>query len=312
LAFSEDFKAMEVKAEKLRVQLPLVKAMKMVLLDTDKSALEEIVNEVQKAGLRSSSDWLPELEGASLYERVEEEVKRVAAAKAKAAAEAKAKAEAEAKAKAEAEAKAKAEADLKAKAEAEAAATAGVANTAEAPKQDEPPPEAKPEEKAPSAPPVITVIDTAQQPPAVRSKQRKTITGLGPAAMARILHELSEAANEYDVKRLEELLTEAVTEGIAAKDLEPSKKVFEQLQSDAFLMQAVEEAKKAVEQARSEEDESNIDLVACRRLLNLSEQIRKLQGDEDIASSAVQKVQNIAVQQKKAEERKSVFELQNA
>lgn len=131
--------------------------------------------------------------------------------------------------------------------------------------------------------------------------KRSTVTGFGPAAQARILHSMAQAADEYDAVALEQLLNEAVRQGIAQKELEASRKVLEQLQTDSFLLSAVEEAK---QQATT----SNPSSTVLRRLQNLSHQIRTLQGDEEVACSAMHVVQSATRKHTAACERKSVFE----
>lgn len=114
---------------------------------------------------------------------------------------------------------------------------------------------------------------------------RKTITGCGPAEQAKLLHNLSEAAEKYDVDELENLLKAALLQGISAWDLEASKKVYEQLNTEAFLSELVPSV---VVKA----DDPSAPKVVFAQLQNLAKQVRKLQGDTELyamASRAAQK-----------------------
>eukprot|EP00929_Paragymnodinium_shiwhaense_P120637 TRINITY_DN9262_c0_g1_i1.p1 TRINITY_DN9262_c0_g1~~TRINITY_DN9262_c0_g1_i1.p1 ORF type:complete len:1969 (+),score=520.41 TRINITY_DN9262_c0_g1_i1:103-6009(+) len=111
-------------------------------------------------------------------------------------------------------------------------------------------------------------------------RRRSTITGLDAAAQVRLLAGLRQAAEEYDAVTLEELLSEAVRQGVDAKEVSGPQQVLTMLQNEAFLVAATREAQ---QQAEQPVPPGNV----LRRLQNLSHQIRVTQGDLEVARSAM-------------------------
>jgi len=111
---------------------------------------------------------------------------------------------------------------------------------------------------------------------------RKTVTGCGPAQQAKILHELDEAAEQFDVEALEVLLNDAVKNGIPASSTQEAQSIYQSLHTEDFLAAKVHEL---VPQKGNKK--------VLKQLQNLAKQIRKLQGPEELysmAASAAQKV----------------------
>jgi len=256
--------SLEERSQKLRVQLPLVRAMQAAKEAKDTEQLHDVIQEVEAAGLRAKpEDWLVEICGPALLEEVD-------------------------KAFAEGEAQRKAAA-LAAKEAAEAAK-----KTAETSKQA-----LEAERRAAEA--EKEAADIPDQRRSRRVSRRSTLTGLGVVEQAKLLHRLAQATEEYNVAVIGELLGEATSHGIDASLLEAPRHVLEQLQTDSFLCQAVEDA-------TSGSASPNPSASTLRRLQNLSHQIRTLQGDEEVAQSAMHALQRATKRHSVALALKSVFE----
>ena len=112
---------------------------------------------------------------------------------------------------------------------------------------------------------------------------RKSVKGLADVWAADccvLMERIREAAEEFDAKKLEELLREATAKDMDKNDLTASRLVFQQLQSEAFVLEALEEAQR--------DSDSGDSSKTLKRLQNLSAQILALAGDEEKTRGARQ------------------------
>lgn len=77
---------------------------------------------------------------------------------------------------------------------------------------------------------------------AEKKSRQMTVTGLDAEGQDKILEQLAQAAMEYDMAQLEEMLGKATEEGMESSDLEEYYTLLEKLQTEAFLLQAMQEA----------------------------------------------------------------------
>uniref|UniRef100_A0A7S1ARS7 Myosin motor domain-containing protein n=1 Tax=Noctiluca scintillans TaxID=2966 RepID=A0A7S1ARS7_NOCSC len=144
---------------------------------------------------------------------------------------------------------------------------------------------------------------SSQAKPSAKTR-RSTVTGFGPEEQIRIVYNLQEAAKQFDVGGLETLLGEAVRHGVSDKDLEASRKVFEQLQGEAWVTVALEEA-------RQEASAPAPSAAALRRLDNLLQQMRNLKDNDEVAPNAAQAIQEALRTRRDLLQRSSVFDSSN-
>lgn len=112
---------------------------------------------------------------------------------------------------------------------------------------------------------------------------RKSVKGLADVWAADccvLMERIRDATEEFDAKKLEELLREATAKDMDKNDLTASRLVFQQLQSEAFVLEALEEAQR--------DSDSGDSSKTLKRLQNLSAQILALSGDEEKTRGARQ------------------------
>mmetsp|Transcript_66237 Transcript_66237/g.175467 ORF Transcript_66237/g.175467 Transcript_66237/m.175467 type:complete len:1736 (-) Transcript_66237:104-5311(-) len=296
--------SLEDRCKRLRAQLPVVKAMNdMVVKDWDLHNLTELCAFASSIGELAGHDgkilWIDELGGAKLFEDIqvtvnilqeqqrllEEQKKREAEAKeAEArAAEARAK-EAEAKA-AEARASKLAASEALAKQAQEAEEKAEEARQAEAKARAESEAEAiaRSEAKAQAEAEALEKARYVEKGPeekfSHRKSKRQTMTGLDSDGQQKILIALTVACEEFDALALEESLSEAIAQGLPAKDLATAERAFEQMQTDAFLTDNITRVTASVLAPKASAQ-------SLRCLANLVQQAQRLNLASDAVAAA--------------------------
>jgi len=110
-----------------------------------------------------------------------------------------------------------------------------------------------------------------------QAPRKKTITGFSSEGQQGILIALAIACEECDIPALETGLTEAIENGMPAKDFAIANNFLNQLQSEAFLIESINAAAAAVMVPKAP-------VQALNRLVNLVRQAEKLQ----VAKKAVE------------------------
>jgi len=239
------------RCNKLKVQLPLLKALECADLTKEKlSEFQRIIDAVKAAGLDvRPNEWIAQ-EGAvycsSMMKRVEE-LEKVIEAQKKQAEEAKQRAQ-------------KAERLVK------------EARTPEEKiKADRLAQEAK--EKSKTAQEKLLgygVMEKGHEPSAKeKNMRRETITGMKRQDQETLLKELKMACMEYDVVQLELLLREALQNGVAQVELMEPEELFTNLQQEQFVMRCMEQT--AIKAAKDTPSATTL-----KRLQNLARQGQKL------------------------------------
>jgi len=211
---SEIVQNLERRTEKLSEQLPLVRGLKLALSKDlkepkDLDQARNTMTSVEKAGLRKSpEEWLPELDGAKLAADLEKILPAKEEEKPQKPPPAKEKPE-----------KAPAAKD----------------------KPEKPAPTKEKVEKASS-----TKDDTLKVPSAGDVKKRVTITGLAEHEETQLVQDLISATEEYDAEKLQELLGEAVKNGLPNSDTADARQRLENMQSTPFVLEAMREAEASV------------------------------------------------------------------
>jgi len=115
-----------------------------------------------------------------------------------------------------------------------------------------------------------------------KQKARKTITGLGPAQQAKILHELQEAIEVCDIEQMEFALSEAIHHGLPeSDDIKLAKEMLEKLHTEREVL-------KLMEEAQAEVNQPSCEATMIHRLQNLSNQAKKLQcGASEATKEAI-------------------------
>ncbi|CAK9017551.1 unnamed protein product, partial [Durusdinium trenchii] len=119
---------------------------------------------------------------------------------------------------------------------------------------------------------------------AYRSSRRQTFTGFSDAQQLQLLASLERAAEELDSVVMEQLLEQAIRNGIDEADLQEHHKLLCNLQDESFLRGAVEEVLKEVKGQCPPRN-------ALQRLQNLSHQLRVLHGDAELIRAATRGAQ---------------------
>lgn len=139
---------------------------------------------------------------------------------------------------------------------------------------------------------------------AAQARNRMTVTGYGEDEQARLLASLSRCVEERDADVLEQQLGEAVRQGISVSELDDAKRMFEQLQSVPFVLQAIREAEAAV-------DVPTPSTRSVRALRNLTRQLQKLVGDAAACREAMRATQ-AATQRRSTHRMSSFFDFEDA
>uniref|UniRef100_A0A7S4SFA2 Myosin motor domain-containing protein n=1 Tax=Alexandrium monilatum TaxID=311494 RepID=A0A7S4SFA2_9DINO len=196
----EQVDSLSMRAKKLKVQVPLVKAMTNAMEKKDLAMLSEVMESVRKAGLHTRpEDWVSELKGETIAGEVynlQEDLK--------------------AQRKLE-DIEKKRKADLRSKMEEQVHEREAKFQEDDEPKEEPAKVEAK-------------------------SKRRATITGFSPADQDKVKIGLLAACHEFDVASLTEGLATAAAQGMEdCPPLAQAQELFENLQTEAFLITALEE-----------------------------------------------------------------------
>ncbi|CAJ1399734.1 unnamed protein product [Effrenium voratum] len=149
-----------------------------------------------------------------------------------------------------------------------------------------------PKETAPEAVEPKEVPKSKEEPkesaapsaPKHNSRRRPTFTGFSDAAQLQLLAGLQRAAAELDSVCLEQLLQQAMRNGVEDSELQDYHKLLRDLQSETFLRLAVE---KVLEDVQDDCPQR----AALQRLQNLSHQLRTLHGDAELIRAATRGVQ---------------------
>eukprot|EP00929_Paragymnodinium_shiwhaense_P021882 TRINITY_DN14148_c0_g1_i1.p1 TRINITY_DN14148_c0_g1~~TRINITY_DN14148_c0_g1_i1.p1 ORF type:complete len:1947 (+),score=476.92 TRINITY_DN14148_c0_g1_i1:170-6010(+) len=244
-------RALVDRGKKLQTQVPLLRAMEEVMTagpqEDEEERLLEIVQAVRQAGLSEAAErWLPELDAAVLLQQVMDRHEEL-------------------------DEKRRAREEERHRLEREQAAAEEAARQKE--ESATALEEARAAEKA--------ALEKAREQEAVqrrqsqkmeteRAKRRSTITGFVPE---ETLHSLQKAVMDYDAPALEALLRQANDNGVQSNDLIAAKLIFAELQTEAFVAEAL-----AAAEADCREVEPQ--LVSLARLRNLGKQLRRLRGDD--------------------------------
>jgi len=295
LPLAGDFEVITQRSQKLKKQVPLVKALQHALEpdDKDMQTLQEVLDAVKNVGLHQHpEEWLVELKGEELsssafevHEQLKAEAKREEIRK-KQAAELQDKIEADQK-------KKKEEAEAAASAAKEAAAKEAAAKEAaakeEAAKEEAARAEAAKAEEAAKAGAAASEADEVAKAatPAVEqeTKRRSTITGMSPEGQDKLKIAVVAAAYEYNMKALQEELARAASEGVSEDIVAEARSLFDDLQSEAGLTRAITKEQKAVQ--NTEGDTS----VSIRRLQNLVAYAQEIGIPDEILREAKRALQ---------------------
>ncbi|CAE7581259.1 Myo5a [Symbiodinium natans] len=263
-----------LRCKALQLQVPLVEALRSALDEKNVESLTRIIDEVGKKGLKlDPSGWLPELAVGDLLQqvdaqRLQHQERQMRDAEARRQLEQKQQQQ-------EQQQQRQAPAAQPAPAEPPQAPAPTASVGKQAPAPSHPP---QPLQTAPSQP------EESKRSQADSRRRRPTITGFSSVQQAQLLASLQRAAENLDSAALEQLLHEATRNGIEAAELKEYHKKMCDLQSEAFLRQAVEQV---LEEVKAECPPSN----ALQKLQNLSHQLRVLHGDAELIRSASQAVQ---------------------
>jgi hypothetical protein len=110
--------------------------------------------------------------------------------------------------------------------------------------------------------------------------RKSTIMGGNPDESDKFIQRLQLASDRYDVAELASLLSKVNSFGLSFDDVIQYRLILQQLQSVRFVTDAIEEAE---EEIRNSKDP---DPLHVWRLMNLSDQLHQLGGDEDVADHA--------------------------
>eukprot|EP00435_Cladocopium_sp_Y103_P027520 s161_g6.t2 len=117
-----------------------------------------------------------------------------------------------------------------------------------------------------------------------RSSRRQTFTGFSDAQQLQLLASLEQAAEELDSVVMEQLLEQAMRNGIDEADLQEYHKLLCRLQDESFLRSTVEQV---LEEIKGRCPPRN----ALQKLQNLSHQLRILHGDAELIRAAARGAQ---------------------
>eukprot|EP00927_Polykrikos_kofoidii_P040165 TRINITY_DN34382_c0_g1_i1.p1 TRINITY_DN34382_c0_g1~~TRINITY_DN34382_c0_g1_i1.p1 ORF type:complete len:1822 (-),score=257.08 TRINITY_DN34382_c0_g1_i1:433-5898(-) len=138
-----------------------------------------------------------------------------------------------------------------------------------------------------------------------KSGGRRSIIGLDQQDQARTLALVSQAVKEFDAVALEGLLRLTTRLGLVGEELKRAEVTLQRLQDRSFLVEACNNA--------TLDAESEVPSISTlRQLQNLSQQIRNIQGDHEVAQVAARALQKGAkrLSMRKGVGRASLHELE--
>ncbi|CAD7950723.1 unnamed protein product [Amoebophrya sp. A25] len=94
-----------------------------------------------------------------------------------------------------------------------------------------------------------------------------TVTAMTPLQQDQILEKLADAALEFDLKSLGQLLDQAVSNGIDAEELSEARDVFRNLHSDVFVKESLVAAHAEFQKLDPQSREKMVQLKRCANLL---------------------------------------------
>lgn len=116
-------------------------------------------------------------------------------------------------------------------------------------------------------------------------RRRSTLGGLSPDQRKTLTSELTRSKDDYDSVKLEQLLGQAAAHGFESDEVSSARQVFESLQTEEYLIAMILENREAIAEPMPPAQ-------LLTRMQNLSAQIRKMQGNEEVASHALQATQD--------------------
>jgi len=134
----------------------------------------------------------------------------------------------------------------------------------------------------------------------IKSSKRKTITGMSYDGQQKILLALMVATREFDTDSLEDNLAQCTRHGIDSNEWITHQALFNDLQTQAFVIAGMREWKEKVESGDG-------DMLALTVLKNLLTQARKLNVDDDICREIAPAIQSGVKKRARCTVRGSIF-----
>jgi len=119
-------------------------------------------------------------------------------------------------------------------------------------------------------------------------ERRATVTGLKDSDQAQLIEKMEVAGDRYDARELASLLDDATKNGVDFSSVAQYRIILQQLQSENFIKQAMLEAEAEVKKIESDQagDAPAEQTRQLWRLINLSDQLQTLGGDEKLTRGA--------------------------
>eukprot|EP00929_Paragymnodinium_shiwhaense_P060080 TRINITY_DN3003_c0_g1_i1.p1 TRINITY_DN3003_c0_g1~~TRINITY_DN3003_c0_g1_i1.p1 ORF type:complete len:2014 (+),score=568.16 TRINITY_DN3003_c0_g1_i1:150-6191(+) len=286
-------RALVKRMKDLQVQLPLIQTMEHLpaALDQesdesgdgldDNDVLAEIVRAVKAAGLSEQSvNWIPELKGKEMFAAVAGRHRAVEERRRQLAEQRQREREEEERRIAEELRMAEEEAKQKQREEEAAESARKAAEKAEEERKRQ---EALEAEMAKAREQSGAKLRKHSMASMSRRSSAATVTGFSEEDQQELLETMRTAVDEFDAARLEDALRKAVKNGMNRNDVMPFQLVFDQLQQESFVVDAISSAE---EEAKRPDPTDR----CLQRLRNLSDQLKRLRGDEEKSRGARQSV----------------------